>query len=96
MFETQTWENSRALGTDVAAAVRGLKRGDGPDLVTQGSRDLVHQRPATDPVDERILRAYPVLLGRGKRLFDDRAGVGTPAGTIEGHVQGRAGQSSRP
>ncbi|MEL1266339.1 dihydrofolate reductase family protein [Pseudoxanthomonas putridarboris] len=68
---TLAWQNSHALGPDVVAAVRGLKRGDGPDLVTQGSTDLLHQLLATDLVDELRLLVYPVLLGRGKRLFDD-------------------------
>jgi dihydrofolate reductase len=70
--ETLAWQNSHALGADIAAAVRALKRGDGPDLITQGSSDLVHQLLATDLVDELRLLVYPVLLGRGKRLFDDR------------------------
>ena len=71
--DTLEWRNSHALGTDVAAAVRELKRGDGPSLVTQGSSDLVHQLLATDLVDELRLLVYPILLGGGKRLFDDRA-----------------------
>jgi dihydrofolate reductase len=70
--ETLAWHNSHALGTDIVAAVRALKRGDGPDLITQGSSDLVHQLLATDLVDELRLLVYPVLLGHGKRLFDDR------------------------
>ncbi|MDR7136101.1 dihydrofolate reductase [Lysobacter niastensis] len=70
--DTLAWQNSRALGPDIAAAVRELKRGDGPDLLTQGSSDLLHQLLATDLVDELRLLIYPVLLGRGKRLFDDR------------------------
>ena len=69
--ETLAWHNSHALGTDIVAAVRELKRGDGPDLITQGSSELVHQLLATDLVDELRLLVYPVLLGRGKRLFDD-------------------------
>jgi dihydrofolate reductase len=69
--ETLAWHNSHALGTDIVAAVRALKRGDGPDLITQGSSDLVHQLLATDLVDELRLLVYPVLLGHGKRLFDD-------------------------
>jgi len=69
--ETLAWHNSRALGPDIAAAVRDLKRGDGPDLLTQGSSELAHQLLATDLVDELRLLVYPVLLGRGKRLFDD-------------------------
>jgi dihydrofolate reductase len=71
--ETLTWQNSRALGRDVAAAMRELKRGDGPDLLTQGSSVLLHQLFATDLVDELRLLVYPVLLGRGKRVFDDDA-----------------------
>ncbi len=71
--DTLAWQNSRALGTDVVAALREIKRSDGPDLITQGSSELVHQLLATDLVDELRLLVYPVLLGRGKRLFDDRS-----------------------
>lgn len=71
--DTLGWQNSRALGPDLVAAVRALKRGDGPNLVTQGSSELVHQLLATDLVDELRLLVYPILLGRGKRLFDDHA-----------------------
>ena len=68
---TLDWKHSRGLGPDVAAAVRELKRSDGPDLLVQGSSDLVHQLLATDLVDELILIVVPILLGKGKRLFDD-------------------------
>lgn len=71
--DTLAWQNSRDLWPDVATAVRELKRSDGPDLVTQGSSELVHQLLSTDLVDELRLLVYPVLLGHGKRLFDDRA-----------------------
>jgi dihydrofolate reductase len=71
--DTLEWRNSHALGKDIAVAVHELKRGNGPDLVTQGSSDLVHLLLATDLVDELRLLIYPILLGRGKRLFDDRA-----------------------
>lgn len=68
--DTLDWHNSHALGHDVVASLHALKRGDGPDLVTQGSSELLHQLLATDVVDELRLLVYPVLLGRGKRLFD--------------------------
>ncbi|MGH8147406.1 MAG: dihydrofolate reductase family protein [Rhodanobacteraceae bacterium] len=70
--DTIEWQNSHALGPDIIAAVHELKRGKGPDLVTQGSSDLVHQLLATELVDELRLLVYPILLGRGKRLFDER------------------------
>ena len=69
--ESLAWQNSRAMGPDIATAVRELKHGDGPNLLTQGSSDLVHQLLATDLVDELRLLVHPILLGRGKRLFDD-------------------------
>lgn len=71
--DTLAWQHSRGLGPDIATAVRELKRGDGPDLLTQGSSELVHQLLAADLADELLLLVFPVLLGRGKRLFDDRA-----------------------
>jgi dihydrofolate reductase len=63
------WRNSEWLGEDAAAAVRALKQGDGPDLLTQGSSDFVQTLLAEDLVDELRLLIYPVVLGRGKRLF---------------------------
>ncbi|MBD9477668.1 dihydrofolate reductase family protein [Pseudoxanthomonas sp. PXM02] len=69
--DTLAWQHSHALGADIVSAVRALKRREGPDLVTQGSSDLLHQLLASDVVDELRLLTYPVLLGRGKRLFDD-------------------------
>lgn len=70
--DTLAWPHSHALGADVVSAVRALKHRDGPDLVTQGSSALLHQLLASDVVDELRLLTYPVLLGHGKRLFDDR------------------------
>ncbi|MEO6102695.1 MAG: dihydrofolate reductase family protein, partial [Pseudoxanthomonas sp.] len=70
--DTLAWQHSRALGADPVAALRTLKQRDGPDLVTQGSCELLHQLLASDVVDELRLLVYPLLLGQGKRLFDDR------------------------
>jgi len=67
---TLEWKNSQALSNDVAAAVRQLKQGSGPNLLTQGSSDLLQTLMANDLVDELRLFIYPIVLGRGKRLFD--------------------------
>lgn len=75
------WHDSHGLGEDVIASLRALKQQEGPDLLTQGSGELVHQLLASDLVDELRLLVFPVLLGPGKRLFDTRA---RPAGfTLE-------------
>lgn len=71
--ETLNWQNSKALGPDIIASLRDLKKTDGPDLVVQGSSELVRQLLATDIVDHLHLITFPVILGHGKRLFGDNA-----------------------
>ena len=71
--DTLDWQNSHALKGDLADAIRALKRQDGANLLTWGSGDMMRQLLAAGLVDELRLLTYPVVLGRGKRLFDDNA-----------------------
>lgn len=64
-----SWQNSVLL-RDIAA-VKRLAQEDGPNLLTQGSTELVHALLAADIVDEISIIAMPVILGRGKKLFAD-------------------------
>ncbi len=67
--DTLAWRNSVALGEDVAAEVARLKQQDGPDLLLQGSSELIQALLAADLIDEFRLMIFPVVLGSGKRLF---------------------------
>jgi dihydrofolate reductase len=89
--ETLDWHNSHALQGNLADAIRALKHEDGADLLTQGSGDLVRQLLAAGLVDELRLMIFPVVLGHGKRLFDDTAqalaftlahSISTPGGVL--------------
>lgn len=71
--DTLDWRNSHALDGDLADAIRVLKHQDGANLLTWGSGDMVRQLLAAGLVDELWLLIYPVLLARGKRLFDNNA-----------------------
>ena len=71
--DTLEWQNSHALDGDLADAIRALKRQDGAKLLTWGSGDMVSQLFAAGLVDELRLVIYPVVLGRGKRVFGDNA-----------------------
>lgn len=63
------WANSQSLGSDVVASLRELKASDGPDLLIQGSANLIQTLIRNDLIDQYRLLIFPVLLGHGKRLF---------------------------
>jgi len=64
-----TWRNSVALKGGAAVAVKTLKQDDGPILLLQGSGDLIQTLLSADLIDEFTLWTFPLVLGRGKRLF---------------------------
>ena len=68
-----SWQNSHTLGPDAVSAVRMLKNEEGPDLLTQGSTDFLKTLLASDLVDEINISFFPLLLGKGKKLFGDAA-----------------------
>lgn len=81
------WQNSHALGPDAVGAVRKLKQGEGPDLLTQGSTAFLKTLFAQDLVDEINIMILPLMLGTGKRLFGDGA-VSTALKLVSSKVSG--------
>ena len=65
------WKNSQRVAGDVADAVRRLKASDGPELHVWGSGELLQALIAADLVDEYRMWVAPVVLGKGKRLFEN-------------------------
>jgi dihydrofolate reductase len=65
------WNNSTVIRDGVADAVAKLKRETGGDLLVNGSRTLVHSLMEHDLVDEYRLMVFPLVVGGGKRLFED-------------------------
>jgi dihydrofolate reductase len=65
------WKNSQWLGDDTVASLKKIKAGDGPDLLIQGSSDLIQTLLKHSLIDEFTVLVFPVLLGKGKRLFGD-------------------------
>jgi dihydrofolate reductase len=76
-LETVEWNNSTLLNGDIAQEPANLKDQPGTELQVTGSGELIQTLMRHDLVDEYRLWIFPVLLGRGKRLF---AGGTIPGG----------------
>lgn len=69
--EPLAWENSQKIeGSSAADAVARLKQTDGRDLLIQGSSTLYPPLLSAGLIDRLVLLTFPVLLGRGKSIFD--------------------------
>ncbi len=89
--ESLDWGPVESLGSDIAAGVRKVKQADGPDLIVWGSSTLTPMLIAKGLADEVLLLVFPVLIGRGKRLYSDTVAASelklisttaTPSGVI--------------
>ena len=67
------WNNSSVLGGDVVSAITALKGRPGLDLQIIGSGNLIQTLQVASLIDEYHVWTYPVVLGRGKRLFEKGA-----------------------
>jgi dihydrofolate reductase len=70
-LENPEWNNSTVLKGDVVDAVSKLKGEVDGDIVVHGSAQLVHTLIDNDLVDELRLMVFPVVLGKGKRVFGE-------------------------
>lgn len=63
------WKNTKFIRS--VGDIKKVKRSKGPDLQVWGSSELVHLLLKHDLVDELRLKIHPVILGKGKKLFDN-------------------------
>jgi dihydrofolate reductase len=77
--ESLAWGPFEGLGPDIVEGIRRLKAQDGSDLILWGSSTLTSPLLEHGLADEVLLIVYPVLLGKGKRIFAD----GAPSRSLE-------------
>jgi dihydrofolate reductase len=70
-LERLEWKHSQRIDGDVVESLRRLKASDGPVLHIWGSGELLQTLIAADLVDEHRLWVFPVVLGQGRRLFEN-------------------------
>ena len=69
--EPLEWNNSTLIGDNVAEEILRLKQQPGENITILGSGALVLSLLRGDLIDELRLMVHPLILGGGKRLFED-------------------------
>jgi len=69
--EPLEWENSTLIGDNFAEEISKLKEQPGKDISISGSPTLVRSLLEEDLLDELRLMVHPIVVGSGKRLFED-------------------------
>ena len=72
--DSLAWGPAEALGADIVEGVRRAKEKDGPQLIVWGSSELTPVLLEHEFADEVMLLVFPVVIGKGKRIFAE----GTP------------------
>jgi dihydrofolate reductase len=90
------WNNTTILSRDLSEEVTRLKSQVEHNLLIFGSGDLVNSLLRLQLIDELQLLVYPVVLGRGKRLFKDGAPVALTALEAKGFDSGVVRLTYRP
>jgi dihydrofolate reductase len=74
-LERAGWPNTVVLDGDVPEQVAKLKDRPGKSIAVLGSGNLVRTLAEHDLVDEYSLSVFPIVLGSGKRLFEEEGRV---------------------
>jgi len=69
--EPLEWNNSTLIEGDVAEEISKLKQQPGKDISISGSPTLVRSLLEEDLLDELRLMLHPIVVGSGKRLFEE-------------------------
>jgi dihydrofolate reductase len=75
-LKSPEWQNTTVLEGDVSEAVSRLKQKDGESITLNGSAGLLRSLLKAELVDELRLFLHPVVVGSGRRLFDDGEDLG--------------------
>jgi dihydrofolate reductase len=70
-LDTVDWQNSTLIKGDVAEELAAVKEQPGKNISITGSPTLVRSLLRDNVLDELNLLVHPIVVGRGKRLFED-------------------------
>jgi hypothetical protein len=73
-LKSAEWENTRVAQADLATEIRRMKSEPGPGLLIMGSGQIVAQLSQAGLIDAYQLVVVPIVLGRGRTLFEGVTG----------------------
>ena len=73
-LDKASWNNTKLVKGDLAAEIRKMKKEPGPDMVILGSGSIVSQLAQEGLVDEYQIVVNPIVLGKGRTMFDGLKG----------------------
>lgn len=69
-LDRASWNNTKLVKNGIAEEVRRMKQETGPDMVIMGSGTIVSQLAQDGLIDEFQVVVHPIVLGRGRSMFD--------------------------
>lgn len=69
-LDSADWAGTRLVKTDPVAEIRRLKKESGPGMCVLGSGSIVSQLSAAGLVDEYQFVIVPIVVGKGRPLFE--------------------------
>lgn len=69
-LDKASWSNTKLVKGDLATEMRKLKKEPGADMVILGSGSIVSQLAQQNLIDEYQLALSPIVLGRGRTMFE--------------------------
>jgi len=69
-LDKAVWRNTTLVKSDIGAAVRKMKTEPGQDMIILGSGSIVSQLAQAGLIDEYQLIMNPIVLGKGRTMFD--------------------------
>jgi dihydrofolate reductase len=69
-LDNASWNNTKLVQGDIAAAVRTMKAESGEGMAILGSGTIVSQLAAAGLIDEYQVIVNPIVLGKGRTMFE--------------------------
>jgi dihydrofolate reductase len=69
-LDTLSWSNTKLVKGDIASEIRKMKQESGPGMTILGSGSVVSQLAPEGLIDEYQVVVNPVVLGKGRTMFD--------------------------